>query len=53
MYICENWYVFYVLFDNWRARIQSTKTTTRTIFHIYTLLPPDVGPLASPKHAEV
>jgi hypothetical protein len=36
-----------------QTRRQSTKTTTRTNCHIYTLLPPDDGILASPKHVEV
>jgi hypothetical protein len=29
------------------------RRTTRTNCHIYTLLPPDDGQLASPKHEEV
>jgi hypothetical protein len=37
MYVCDNWYVPYVLVD----------------CHIYTSLPPDDGLLASPKHVEV
>jgi hypothetical protein len=45
MYICDSWYVLYVLVNYWRV--------THTNCHIYTLLPPDDGQLASPKHVEV
>jgi predicted phage tail protein len=37
----------------WQARWRSTKRTTRTNCHTYTMLPPDDGQLASPKHVEV
>jgi hypothetical protein len=44
MYICDNLYALYVLVDC---------STTLTNCHIYTLLPPDDGLLASSKHVEV
>jgi hypothetical protein len=52
-YICDNWYVLYVFVNfggpaEWRLR-----RATRTNYHVYTLLPPDEGLLASPKHVEV
>jgi hypothetical protein len=50
MYICNKWYVLYVL--AWPAESQ-LKSTTRTSCCICTLLPPDDGQLASPKHVEV
>jgi hypothetical protein len=53
MYICENWYVLYVLVDCQLSADRQLSRTTRTNCHIYTLLPPDDGQLASPKHAEV
>jgi hypothetical protein len=68
MYICNRWYVLYVLVDCQlacqlkrfknnvlvdRPTESQLKRTTRTICCIYTLLPPDDGQLASPKHAEV
>jgi hypothetical protein len=60
MYICDSWYVLYVLVDCQLAIPTSTKPadsqlkrTTRTNSHIYTLLPPDDGLLARPKHVEV
>jgi hypothetical protein len=37
MYICDKWYVFYVLVD----------------CRIYTLFPPDDGELENPKHVKV
>jgi hypothetical protein len=46
-YICDDWYVLYVLVGSRLRR------TARTNWHIYTLLPPDEGLLASPKHVEV
>jgi hypothetical protein len=59
MYICNKWYVLYVLVDcqlaclTNQASDSQIKRTTRTIFCIYTLLPRDDGLLASPKHVEV
>jgi hypothetical protein len=81
MYICDKWYVLYVLVDcrrawmewywlcrvdqylNFNHNINSSiptmsadsqlRPTTRTNCHIYTLLPPDDGQLASLKHVEV
>jgi hypothetical protein len=56
MYICDNWYVLYVLVDSWRAWMAADsrlRRTTRNNCHIYTLLSPDDGLLASPKHIEV
>jgi hypothetical protein len=44
MYICDNWS---------RPADSRLRRTTRTNCHIYTLLPPDDGLLASPKHVEV
>jgi hypothetical protein len=49
MYIRDNWYVLYMLVD----RQQATRRTARTNCHIYTLLPPDDGLLASLKHVDV
>jgi hypothetical protein len=42
MYICNNW-----------PSDSQLKRTTRTNCCIYTLLPPDDGQLANPKHVEV
>jgi hypothetical protein len=55
MYISNNGYVFYVLVDcRWAWTPDSElKLTTRANCHTYTLLPPDDGLLASPKHVEV
>jgi hypothetical protein len=36
MYICDNWYVLYVLVDLWPADSQ-LKRTTHTIYRIYTI----------------
>jgi hypothetical protein len=44
MYICDNWYVLYVLVDCRRAWLE---------WNIYTLLPPNDGDLASLKYIEV
>jgi hypothetical protein len=63
-YICNKWYVLYDLDDHqlaslgWdcpiptRPAYSQLKRTTRTICCIYTLLPPDDGQLARPKHVE-
>jgi hypothetical protein len=48
MYICDSWYVLYVL-----AADSKLQHATSTISCVYTLLPPDDGQLASPKHVEV
>jgi hypothetical protein len=54
MYICDNWYVFVRL-----SRLSAGPPTvdldakTLTSYDIYTLLPPDDGLLASPKHIEL
>jgi hypothetical protein len=63
MYICDNWYVLYVLVDCqvvWlrshsltRSTVSQLRRTTRTNRCIYTLLRPDDGQLASPKHVQV
>jgi hypothetical protein len=63
MYIRENWYVLFVLVDFRRGWLEWTikarpadsrlKRTTRTSFCVYTLLPPDDGLLASPKHVQL
>jgi hypothetical protein len=63
MYICDNWYVLYVLVDCRRAWMEwntpssaadsRLRITIHTNCHIYTLLPPDDGLLASPKHVEL
>jgi hypothetical protein len=56
MYMCNKWYMLYVLVDCQLARLgadSQLKRTTRTICYIYALLPPDDGELASPKHVEV
>jgi hypothetical protein len=45
VYICDNWYVLYVLVD--------CRRTARTNCHIYTLLPPVDQLLARLKHVEV
>jgi hypothetical protein len=57
MYVCDNWYVLYVLVDcqlaihaRWPA--DSHLKRTPTICCIYTLLPRDDEQLASPKHVE-
>jgi hypothetical protein len=42
MHMCSNWYVSYVLVDCRQAWV-----------YAYTLLPPDDGLLASPKHVEL
>jgi hypothetical protein len=47
MYICDNWDMLYVLADS------QLRGTPCTICCIYTLLPADVGQLASPKLVEV
>jgi hypothetical protein len=55
MYICGNWYVLYILVDCRQAWMECPcrlRCTTRTNCHIYTLLPPDEGQLASLKHVE-
>jgi hypothetical protein len=66
MYICNNWYVLYVLVDCRRTWLPSSiptrpannqlkrtiRTNVRTYTYIYILLPPDDGQLASPKHVE-
>jgi hypothetical protein len=64
MYICNNWYVLYVLAVSWpgwnrtnsiptRLADSQLRRTTRTNCCIYKLLPPDDGQLASPKHVKV
>jgi hypothetical protein len=56
MCIRDNWYVLYVLVEwNIPSRPADTplRRTTNTNCHIYTLLPPDGGLLADPKHVEV
>jgi hypothetical protein len=59
MYICNNLYVLYVLVNCQQAWIPTRpansqlRHTTCTSCCIYTLLPPDDGQLASPKHVEV
>jgi cation transport ATPase len=65
VYICNNWYVWYVLatvcWPGWngtgsiptRPADSQLQCTTRTNCCIYTLLHPDDGQLASPKHVEV
>jgi hypothetical protein len=56
MYMCYNWYVLYVLVDCRRAWIPADsqlRSTIRTNCHIYTLLSPDDGLVASSKHVEV
>jgi hypothetical protein len=62
MYICNNWYVLYVLVDcqlAWlkshlnQANQQPSKITTRNNCCIYTLLLPDDGQQANPKHVHV
>jgi hypothetical protein len=50
MYVCDNWYVLYVLVD---CRRPADSQLTRTNCRIYTLLHPDDGQLATPKHEEV
>jgi hypothetical protein len=52
MYICDNWYVLYVLVDCQPADSQ-LKCTTCTKCQIYPWLPADDGLLASLKHVEV
>jgi hypothetical protein len=52
MYIYDNWYVLYVLVNCRRAADSRLRRTTRTHCHVHTLLPPDDGLLASPKHVE-
>jgi hypothetical protein len=63
MYICDHWYVLYVLVDCrcvWTlilprpadGRLRHTTSTSGHIY-LYTLLPPDDGLLESPKHVEV
>jgi hypothetical protein len=55
MYICNKWYMLYVLVDcpiPTRPADSQLKRTTCTICCIYTLLLPDDGQLASPKHVE-
>jgi hypothetical protein len=52
VYICDIWYVLYVLMDC-RPTDSPLTRTTRTNYHIYTLLPPDDGLPANPKHVEV
>jgi hypothetical protein len=49
MYICDGWYMLYVLVDCRQAE-NRLRCTTRTSCDIYTLLPADDGLLASPKH---
>jgi hypothetical protein len=54
VYICDSWYVLYVLVDtSTRPADSQLKRTICTIRCIYTLLTPDDGLLASPKHVEV
>jgi hypothetical protein len=56
MYICNKWYVLYVLVDCQLApaKLQSAKTyNTHHLLRILTLLPPDDGQLVSPKHVQV
>jgi hypothetical protein len=62
MYICDSWCVLYVIVDCQLAWLEGNsitpadsqlKRTTRTNCCIYTLLPPDDGLLASPKHVQV
>jgi hypothetical protein len=64
IYICDSWYVLYVLVDCRQAWIEWSsvpsrpadsrlRRTTRTNCRIYTLLPPDDGQLASPRLVEV
>jgi hypothetical protein len=52
MYICNNWYVLYVLLGT-RPTDNQLKHTTHTGCCIYTLLPPDDGQLASSKRVEM
>jgi hypothetical protein len=49
MYVCDNWYVLYVLVDFGRPDWNGTRTDCR----IYTMLPPDDGLISSPKHVEI
>jgi hypothetical protein len=53
MYICDNWYVLYVFVNFGRPADSRLRRATRTNCHMYTLLPPDEGLLASPEHVEV
>jgi hypothetical protein len=46
MYICDSWYVLYLLAD------QDVRTTHISC-HMYTLLPPDDVLLASPNNVDV
>jgi hypothetical protein len=48
MYICDNWSSISL-----RPADSRLRRTTHTNYHIRTLLPPDDGQLASPKHVEV
>jgi hypothetical protein len=52
MCICDNWHVLYILVDCWWAWMEWNaflRHATHTNCHIYTLLSPDDGLLASPK----
>jgi hypothetical protein len=51
--VCNSWYVLSFLVDCQRAANSQLKRTAGTNCHIYTLLPPDDGQLASPKHVAV
>jgi hypothetical protein len=58
MFVCDSWYVLFVLVDCLRVWMEWTadsrlRHTTRTNSHIYTLLPPDDGLLSSLKHVEM
>jgi hypothetical protein len=58
MYICNNWYVLYILLGCQRAESQLICATRTNCYiyiyiYIYTLLSPDDGHLPSPKHVEV
>jgi hypothetical protein len=54
VYVCDNWYMLYTLVGCQRAWPADSQLihTTHTSCHIYTLLLPDDGLLASPKHIE-
>jgi hypothetical protein len=53
MYIFDNWYVFRSKSTVGGPTDSRLRRTTCTNCHIYTLLPPDDGLLASPKHVDV
>jgi hypothetical protein len=64
MYICNSWYMLYILVNCWQVWVEWSSISARpadsqlrrtayTNCCIYTLLPPDDGQQASTKHVEL